>query len=129
VEKENATDYATITIEDTEVQRIDGVALNHPYNLKRKISEKILNSHKKLRYTAYLNYHGNLCHVVDPNDPTFMIRIVFKKPIKNIDPMVQLMIIWDYLLTKRIVNIGPRPDPDTRVRYVWPNGSLDGKLR
>jgi hypothetical protein len=58
-----------------------------------------------------------------------MIRIVFKKPIKNIDPMVQLMIIWDYLLTKRIVNIGPRPDPDTRARYVWPNGSLDGKLR
>lgn len=129
MEKENTTNtsgYAKITIVDTEAQRIDGVAMNHPYNLKMTIRQKVHDCHKKLKYTAFMNNRGNLCHVVDPNNHDDIIRLVFKPPIKDLDPLRQLVIIWERLSKK--VNVGPCPTIETRSNFVWPNQTLDGKF-
>jgi len=59
-----------------------GIAVIFPYDLRSSLDDKCNNT--VLRWVAYVNNAGTLCHVVSP-EAEILIRLSFKKyPIKNL---------------------------------------------
>lgn len=91
-----------------------GLGFKFPYNLNGKLAEKIADCHPVYKWTAFLNNAGNLCHVVNAEDPDMIIRVKFHYSIKHLSRMKQMISIWHRVGHQ--IDVGACPKYTSRIK-------------
>lgn len=108
------TRYATEVIKPHLKKRGVGLGFKFPYNLNCKLDEKIADCHPLYTWTAFINNAGNLCHIVNAEDPDMIIRIKFRYSIKHLSKLKKMIVIWVRVGNR--IDIGPCPKYTSRVQ-------------
>ena len=90
---EEFTRYTEMVIQQTPKSNKTGISVRFPYALNCSIKDKIVDSNRDTKYTAFVNKTGLLCHIISPDDPDFLIRIRFRKSLKLLSKKKQLALI------------------------------------
>lgn len=101
------TQYAKEVIEPKFKNRSEGFGFRFPYALNCRMEEKMTDCSKQLRYTAFLNNSGRLCHIVSPDDSDFILRMRFHRSIKSYSEKKQRIAIW--MKAHKWIDIGECP--------------------